>query len=130
MRIISQNGMPVIIDLPYERIGISQSYKEPNYIIGFDTLANDDDCFYLAKYSTQEKVEKAMQKLHEAYSPEPLFIHKDVSPDERAAAGEISWAQALDEMHTGMFVRPIPDSSIEQVYTGNVVFRFPQEDEL
>ena len=68
MRIISQNGMPVIIDLPYERIGISQSYKEPNYIIGFDTLANDDDCFYLAKYSTQKKAEKAMQMLRDNYA--------------------------------------------------------------
>ena len=76
MRIISQNGMPVIIDLPYERIGISQSYKEPNYIIGFDTLANDDDCFYLAKYSTPEKAEKVMQMLHNCYQgalPNTIF---------------------------------------------------------
>ena len=130
MRVISQKGMPVIIDLPYERIGVSQSYEDPNYIIGFDTDASDDDYFYLARYSTPEKAEKAMQKLHEAYAPEPLFIYKDVSPYERAAAGEMSWAQALDEMHTGMFVRPIPDSSIEQVYTGNIVFRFPREDEI
>ena len=130
MRVISQKGMPVIIDLPYERIAVSQLYKEPNNIIGFDLKAKDDDVFYLATYSTPEKAEKAMQKLHEAYAPEPLFIHKDISPDERAAAGEISWAQALNEMRTGMFVRPIPDSSIEQVYTGNVVFRFPQEDEI
>lgn len=130
MRVISQKGMPVIIDLPYERIGISQSYKDPNYIIGFDTAASDDNYFYLARYSTPEKAEKAMQKLHEAYAPEPLFIHKDVSPDKRATAGEISWEQALDEMHNGMFVRPIPDSSIEQVYTGNIVFRFPKEDEI
>ena len=92
----------------------------------FDVSKN----YLIARYSTKEKAVKAMQKLHEAYAPEPLFIHKDISPDERAAAGEISWAQALDEMHTGMFVRPIPDSSIEQVYTGNVVFRFPQENEL
>ena len=130
MRVISQKGMPVIIDLPYESIAVSQSYKEPNNIIGFDLKAKDDDVFYLATYSTPEKAEKAMQKLHEAYSPEPLFIHKDVSPDERAAAGEISWTQALDEMHTGMFVQPIPNSSVEQVYTGNIVFRFPREDEL
>lgn len=68
MRVISQKGMPVIIDLPYERIAVSQSYKEPNNIIGFDLKAKDDDVFYLATYSTPEKAEKAMQKLHNKYS--------------------------------------------------------------
>ena len=130
MRVISQKGMPVIIDLPYEYIAVSQSMEEPSCIIAYDVTARDDSFFRMARYSTPEKSEKAMQKLHEAYAPEPLFIHKDVSPDKRATAGEISWAQALDEMHTGMFVRPIPDSSIEQVYTGNIVFRFQQEDEI
>lgn len=130
MRVISQKGMPVIIDLPYESIVVSQSYKEPNNIIGFDLKAKDDDVFYLATYSTPEKAEKAMQKLHEAYAPEPLFIHKDVSPYERAAAGEMSWTQALNEVNTNLIVRPIQNSSIEHVYTGNVVFRFPKEDEI
>lgn len=67
MRVISQKGMPVIIDLPYESIAVSQSYKEPNNIIGFDLKAKDDDVFYLATYSTPEKAEKAMQKLHNCY---------------------------------------------------------------
>lgn len=122
MRIIDQNGC----DYPYESIAISYG----DGIIYARPISNMDKRYLLARYSTQEKTEKAMQKLHEAYAPEPLFIRKDVSPDERAAAGEISWAQALDEMHTGMFVRPISNSSIEQVYTGNIVFRFPREDEL
>lgn len=68
MRVISQKGMPVVIDLPYERIGVSQSYKEPNNIIGFDLRAKDDDVFYLATYSTLEKAEKAMRELHDNYS--------------------------------------------------------------
>lgn len=130
MRVISQKGMPVMTDIPYEKVVISQSMIEPNKIVAWDFFGGEDTIILMAEYSTQEKAEKAMQKLHEAYAPEPLFIYKDVSPYERAAAGEISWAQALDEMHTGMFVRPIPDSSIEQVYTGNIVFRFPQDDEL
>ena len=117
-------------DIPYEKVAISQSMIEPNKIVAWDFFGGEDNIILMAEYSTPEKAEKSMQKLHEAYATEPLFIHKDVSPDERAAAGEISWAQALDEMHTGMFVRPIPDSSIEQVYTGNIVFRFPQEDEI
>lgn len=130
MRVISQKGMPVMTDIPYEKVVISQSMIEPNKIVAWDFFGGEDNIILMAEYSTPEKAEKAMQKLHEAYAPEPMFIHKDVSPYERAAAGEMSWAQALDEMHTGMFVRPIPDSSIEQVYTGNIVFRFPQDDEI
>ena len=122
MRIISQNG----VDFPYESIAISHG----DGIIYARLISNMDKRYLIAQYSTQDKAEKAMQKLHEAYAPDPLYIRKDVSPVERAAAGEISWAQALDEMHTGMFVQPIPNSSIEQVYTGNIVFRFPREDEL
>ena len=68
MRVISQKDMPVIIDLPYERIGVSQSYEDPNYIIGFDTDASDDDYFYLARYSTPEKAEKAMGECRRCYS--------------------------------------------------------------
>lgn len=117
-------------DIPYEKVVISQSMIEPNKIVAWDFFGGEDNIILMAEYSTPEKAEKAMQKLHEAYAPEPLCIHKDVSPYERATAGEISWAQALDEMHTGMFVQPIPNSSIEQVYTGNIVFRFPREDEL
>ena len=122
MRVISQNGC----EYPYESIAISYG----DGIIYARPISNMDKKYLIAQYSTQDKAEKAMQKLHEAYAPDPLYIRKDVSPVERAAAGEISWAQALDEMHTGMFVQPIPNSSIEQVYTGNIVFRFPREDEL
>lgn len=124
MRVISQEGF-CYQDIPYEHSAFYMSTS------GTHIYANCNGVVYsLAEYSTVEKAEKAMQKLHEAYAPEPLFIHKDVSPDERAAAGEISWAQALDEIHTGIFVRPISNSSTEQVYTGNIVFRFPREDEL
>lgn len=122
MRVISQTGD----DIPYERCVLTIFgefvYAAPIYNLG--------DKFVVASYSTQDKAEKAMQKLHEAYAPEPLFIHKDVSPYERAAAGEMSWAQALNEVNTNLIIRPIQNSSIEQVYTGNVVFRFPQEDEI
>lgn len=124
MRVISQEGF-CYQDIPYEYSAFYMSTS------GTHIYANCNGVVYsLAEYSTVEKAEKAMQKLHEAYAPEPLFIHKDVSPDERAVAGEISWAQALNEVNTNLIVRPIQNSSIEQVYTGNVVFRFPQEDEI
>ena len=123
MRVISQDGM---IDVTYE-LSILQIVYET---ISLRLLDGSVGVFVMAKYSTPEKAKKAMQKLHEAYSPEPLFIQKDASPDKNAARGEINWAQALDEIHSGMFVRPIPDSPVEQVYTGNIIFRFPAEDKL
>ena len=121
MRIISQNGMPVIIDLPYERIGISQSYKEPNYIIGFDTLADDDGLFYLAKYSTQEKVEKAMQMLHEAYIGAPLIMNNAEVP--------VGFAEQLKNMRSG-FISVVDHGDNVRIEPMNIVFRFPPDDEI
>lgn len=121
MRIISQKGMSVIIDLPYDRIGISQSYKEPNYIIGFDTLASDDDCFYLAKYSTQEKVEKAMQMLHEAYTGAPFVVNNVEVPE--------GFAEQLKNMRSG-FITVVDHGDNVRIEPMNIVFRFPQDDEI
>lgn len=120
MRVISQKGMPVIIDLPYERIGVSQSYEDPNYIIGFDTAASDDDYFYLARYSTPEKAEKAMQKLHECYTGVLLMQNVDF-PE-----GEV---EKLKSMAKGFIcVNNRTDNvRIEPMHT---VFCFPQEDEI
>lgn len=67
MRVISQKGMPVVIDLPYEYIAVSQSMKEPSCIIAYDITARDGFFFRMARYSTPEKAEKAMQKLHNCY---------------------------------------------------------------
>lgn len=120
MRVISQKGMPVIIDLPYESIAVSQSYKEPNNIIGFDLKAKDDDVFYLATYSTPEKAEKAMQKLHECYTG--VLLMQNVSLPEEGA-------EQLKNMTTGFIcINNREDNvKIEPIHT---VFCFPQEDEI
>ena len=59
MRIISQNGC----DYPYESIAISYG----DGIIYARPISNMDKRYLIAKYSTQEKAEKAMQKLHDRY---------------------------------------------------------------
>ena len=82
MRIIDQNGC----DYPYESIAISHG----DGIIYARPISDIGKRYLLAEYSTQEKAEKAMQMLHEAYTGAP-------------------------------FVR------IEPM---NIVFRFPQEDEI
>ena len=120
MRVISQKGMPVIIDLPYERIGISQSYKDPNYIIGFDIDASDDNYFYLARYSTPEKAEKAMQKLHECYTGVLLLQNVDFPEGE---------AEKLKGMKSG-FICVNNRTDNVRIEPMHMVFRFPQEDEI
>ena len=120
MRVISQKGMPVIIDLPYERIGVSQSYKEPNNIIGFDLKAEDDDVFYLATYSTPEKAEKAMQKLHECYTGVLLMQNVDLPED---------MAEQLKNMTTEFICVNSREDNV-RIEPLRMVFGFPQEDKL
>lgn len=120
MRVISQIGMKVLIDLPYENIAISQSLEEPNSIIAFDVSNTDDSFFRMARYSTPEKAEKAMQKLHECYTG--LFLMQNVSLPEEGA-------EQLKNMKNGFICvnNQADNVRIEPLHT---VFRFPQEDEI
>lgn len=59
MRIIDQNGC----DYPYESISISSGEG----IVYARPIFNMDKRYLLARYSTQEKAEKAMQLLHSCY---------------------------------------------------------------
>lgn len=120
MRVISQKGMPVIIDLPYERIAVSQLYKEPNNIIGFDLKTEDDDVFYLARYSTPEKAEKAMQKLHECYTG-VILLQNVGFPDDAA--------EQLKSMKNG-FICVNNQADNVRIEPMHMVFRFPQENEI
>ena len=121
MRVISQIGMKVLIDLPYENIAISQSLEEPNSIIAFDVSSTDNSFFRMARYSTPEKAEKAMQMLHEAYTGAP-FIMKNVEvPD--------GFAEQLKNMRSG-FITVLDREDNVRIESMNIVFRFPAEDEL
>lgn len=59
MRVIDQNGC----DYPYESIAISCG----DGIIYARPISNMDKRYFLARYSTEEKAEKAMQMLHQSY---------------------------------------------------------------
>ena len=66
MRLISQDGT---IDIPYEQVVI-QRYKEKIYFLnknltGVEQLVNDME---MASYSTEEKAQKAMDMLRDAYN--------------------------------------------------------------
>lgn len=121
MRIISQIGMKVLIDLPYENIAISQSLEEPNSIIAFDVSNNDDSFFRMARYSTPEKAEKSMQLLHEAYTGAPFIVNNAEVPED--------FAEQLKNMRSG-FITVIDHGDDVKIEPMNIVFRFPSEDEI
>lgn len=112
MRIIDQNGC----DYPYESIVISHGdgmiYARP--------VSNMEKQYFLARYSTEEKAEKAMQKLHEYYTG-VILLQNVGFPDD--AAGQ------LKSMAKGFIcVNNRTDNvRIEPIH---MVFRFPQEDEI
>lgn len=113
MRVIDQNGC----DYPYESIAISYG----DGIIYARPISNMDKRYFLAKYSTQEKAEKAMQMLHEAYTGVP-FIMKNVEVP-------VGFAEQLKNMRSG-FITVVDHGDNVRIEPMNIVFRLPQEDEI
>lgn len=113
MRVISQTGD----DIPYERCVLTIFgefvYAAPIYNLG--------DKFVVASYSTQDKAEKAMQLLHEAYTGAP-FIMKNVEVP-------VGFAEQLKNMRSG-FITAVDHGDNVRIEPMNIAFRFPQEDEI
>lgn len=113
MRIIDQNGR----DYPYESIVISHD----DGIIYARLISNMDKRYMLARYSTPEKAEKAMQMLHEAYTGAP-FIMKNVEVP-------VGFAEQLKNMRSG-FITVVDHGDNVRIEPMNIVFRFPDEDDI
>lgn len=115
MRIISQNKER---DLPYEHCAIWT--KIPENIIYAAPIGEPDTLLQMARYTTAEKAEKAMQKLHECYTG--VLLMQNVSLPEEGA-------EQLKNMTTGFIcINNREDNvKIEPMHT---VFCFPQEDEI
>ena len=114
MRIISQDGNK---DFPYDRCTI---WILDNQIIASPVGEPETDGV-MATYSTREKAEKAMQKLHEFYMG--VFVLNDAPNTEESI-------DKLQNLNQSFFsLQPYKkESSIEIV--GNSVFWFPEEEEL
>ena len=113
MRIISQNGC----DYPYESIAISYG----DGIIYARPTSNMDKRYLIAKYSTQDKAEKAMQMIHEAYTGAPLIMNNAVFPE--------GFDEQLKNMKSGIITVHDREDNV-RIEPMNIVFRFPAEDEL
>ena len=113
MRIIDQNGC----DYPYESIAISYD----DGIIYARPISNMDKRYLIAQYSTQEKAEKTMEMLHEAYTGAPLLLKNLDVPDD--------FAEQLKNMRNG-FITAIDRDDNVKIEPMNIVFRLPQEEEI
>ena len=112
MRVISKSGE---FDIPYE---LSVFWRDENIIwSNIPSLGK----IIMAQYSTQEKSEKAMQLLHEAYTGAP-FIMKNVEVP-------VGFAEQLKNMRSG-FITVVDHGDNVKIDPMNIVFRFPQEDEI
>lgn len=109
MRIISQDGE---YDIPYES---SVLRIEANVIWAFPTQADE---YIVAQYSTQEKAEKAMQKLRECY----LGIHVVEKLNDTVDCSSLSQIGIYKKNENGDYAYKLP--------AGEKIFRFPQDDEL
>ena len=112
MRIISQNER---LDLPYENIVMEIM---DSVIVAYTTMTTP---LRIAQYKSQEKAEKAMQMLHEAYTGAP-FVMKNVE----VPAG---FAEQLKDLRSG-FITVMDHGDNVKIEPMNIVFRFPKEDEL
>lgn len=112
MRIISQNGK---LDFPYENIVVEIM---DNVIVAYTPMTSP---LRMAQYKSQEKAEKAMQLLHEAYTG-ALFIMKNVEVP-------VGFAEQLKNMTTGFICVNSREDNV-RIEPMHMVFRFPQEDEI
>ena len=113
MRIIDQNGC----DYPYESIAISYG----DGIIYARPISNMDKRYLIAQYSSQEKAEKAMQMLHEAYTGAPFIMKNAEVP--------VGFAEQLKNMRSG-FITVVDHGDNVRIEPMNIVFRFPSEDDI
>lgn len=79
MRVISQDGT---FDIPYEQVVI-QRFKGDIYFLNKNLTGTDDliDDIIVAKYSTEEKAQKAMEELRCAYMCHTLVKMGQMPPD-------------------------------------------------
>lgn len=112
MRIISQNGK---LDFPYENIVVEIM---DSVIVAYTPMTNP---LRMAQYKSQEKAEKAMQMLHEAYTGAP-FIMKNVEVP-------VGFAEQLKNMRSGIITVHDREDNV-RIEPMNIVFRFPAEDEI
>ena len=115
MRIISQNGW---ISVPFE----ITAFHVAGTFIRMNMAGDTGKGTVMAEYSTLEKVEKAIQLLHEAYGGMPIiFQNVEISEVEQ---------KQLKGILDCLIIANIPNEPSKVEYINNVIFRFPKEEDL
>ena len=112
MRIISQNGA---IDVPYEMSAIR---NEDNVII-LNMVGETGKGSVIARYSTSEKAEKAMEMLRDAYVSTPIVVSdREYTQDE------------IKAMLLGTYVLGIQEEPPRIIESQHGYFQFPQDEDV
>lgn len=123
MRIISQDGT---IDIPYDYFSLcmtSARYKDVEYAAIYGHNVSSPKGTKLAEYSSEEKAERAMKMLHEAYTGMPI-IFQNVDLDDSVKK------MFSDLKKNGVIFHPFKDAASKVEYVNNIIFQFPKDDEV
>ena len=116
MRLVSQNGE---FDIPYENAALSRT---GNIITAYVPIVGEKGTIK-ARYSTNEKAQKAMKALHKVYAGMFLAQNVEMSDDD--------YEECIKMAARGFGIIKImvnsPDMKFEPA---NIVFRFPEDDEV
>ena len=112
MRVISQHGN---VDLPYEQIVVR---IEMEYVMA----VHKEKEYVLGKYSSDDKAYKAMEMLREAYIGMPIVMQNvDVSED---------MSKEFERLKKCGVMVQAENQPSKVDFINNVIFQFPQDDEI
>lgn len=117
MRLVSQNGE---FDVPYENAVLSRT---GNIIRVYVPIVGEKGTV-MAHYSTEEKAEKAMEMLHNAYTGALFAQNIEITEDIEKEFMKMASTKGFGIIKTMV---NSPDIKFEPA---NIAFRFPEDDEV
>lgn len=117
MRLASQNGE---IDVPYEITSLSRT---GNIIRAYVPMVGEKGVV-MAQYLTEEKAEKAMKMLHNTYTG--VFFAQNMHITEN---DEKQFLKMVSTKGFGI-IRTLTSGDEMKFEPANIVFRFPEDDEV
>lgn len=116
MRLVSQNGE---FDVPYEIAALS---RIGNIIIAYVPIVGEKGTI-MARYSTNEKAQKAMKALHKVYAGMFFAQNVEMSDDD--------YEECIKMAARGFgIIKTMVNSPDMKFEPANIVFRFPENDEV
>ena len=122
MRVISQDGT---MDVPYEISSFSMAvgkYENVEHAVIFCYNYSTSMGTKMAEYGSKEKAKKAMEMLRDAYIGMPIVMQNvDISEDV---------AEEFERLKKCGIVVQTENQPSKVDFINNVVFQFPQDDEI